>query len=60
MTKEIILKIAIEDLVFLNDIVDFEQVWKYSSEVKSDPREFGRIKTNNSIFKFYAYPIEIL
>lgn len=58
MKKVVILGVNVSDILSLHVMPGFQEVWKYTPEIKSDPREYGRIVTEQVIFKFLAFSIQ--
>lgn len=53
MKKEVILRMAVSDNEFLNSISGFQPSYSYDGEIHE--REWGKIETEDAIFKFYCF-----
>lgn len=55
--KEVIVAFLVENIEYITELPWFEHVWQYKTmNMNVNPREWGRIKTEKTTFKFYAFP----
>jgi hypothetical protein len=53
--KEVIVNVNVKDLEYIDQLPCFQPLYEYFPEEEGVPQEWGRIKTEEAILKFYAY-----